>query len=467
MVVKIVADTNLIQGHGSFHFENNLWPVILAAIRSGLAELLVPEVVVQELVTHYSEEVKRSLRELRKLHGTLGRLRVNVDVCQSQKPEDEVISDYEMWLRACIDMHGRILPLPTVPHDRLLKDTLSGRKPLSRGDGGYRDALIWHSLLDVARVCSDDIILLSENTKDFADSTTGQLSPDLRADLSGLGSEAVVRLVTSLQGLVDSLVPEDPMATDKVSKFLSSEAGINALNAALNDHFEADGREEFTGRPRALPNWLLSPDIEGFQKVDTPQEEAAYKLGTNTWLVKAVVRGLAYVGGYTHPVSLNGLDADDFEVWDRLGTEQVYAVHSLPQPVRAVLCFSWSTSNGIFDMAFLTLDLMTDHLIPPPDYPVPEPPPPDPAGTYKWLQVQLKRLLLLDPPQFSSAIGSELYISGIRSALETINSSSAVRTLPPAETMPIAPDNLGSMLIDRLGIQSLLNTLDRLRFNPQ
>lgn len=149
MVVKIVADTNLIQGRGSFYFENSLWPVILAAIRNGRAELLLPEVVVQELVTHYAEEVKRSLRDLRKLRGTLDRLHLNVDMVHLQESEDDLASDYEKWLRSHVSQHGRILPLPTVSHERLLKDTLLGRKPMSRGDGGYRDALIWHSLLDV------------------------------------------------------------------------------------------------------------------------------------------------------------------------------------------------------------------------------------------------------------------------------------------------------------------------------
>lgn len=467
MTVRIVADTNLIQGKGSFFFENNLWPVVLAAIRSGMGELLVSEVVVQELIAHYSEEVRRSLRELRRLQGVLGRLRTNVDVIQGQEPADDAVARYEMWLREHIGTHGRIVPLPTVPHERLLKDTLLGRKPLSRGDGGYRDALIWHSLLAVARDSSDEIILLSENTKDFADSTTGSLSADLQSDLSELGSEAVVRLVTSLQGLVDALVPEDPAQIDLVSEFLSLGAGRNALNVALDDHFESVGREEFAVRPRALPDWLLSPDIEGFQKTEAPQVAVVYKLGMDTWLVKAVVSGLAFVGGYTHPLHLSGEDADQFEVWDHLGSEQVYAVYSVPQPVRTILCFRWTPSGGITDMTFLSLDLMTNQLVPPPDYPLPDPPPPDPAGACKWLQTELKRLLLSDSAQFSSVIRSELYVHEIHSALVAIDSSVAVRDLSQEEAIPIAPDNLGSMLTDYLGVQTLLNTLEKLRFDPE
>lgn len=466
MVVKIIPDTNLIQGGGAFFFENNLWPVILAAIRNGLAELLVPEVVVRELTTHYSEEVKRAQQDLRKVHRSLGRLRVDVDAGQLQQALEEITSDYEQWLRSHVTLHGRILPLPTVSHDRLLTDTLKGRKPLSRGDGGYRDALIWHSLLEVARESSGEIILLSENTKDFA-STTGELSPDLQADLSTLQSQVTVRLVSKLQGLVDLIVPEDPKATEEVATFFGSKPGMNALDEALEEHFETYRRERFTGRARALPSWLLYPDIEAFPRITTRQVLAAYKLGGDAGVVTAELQGFAYVGGYTHPASLSHLDAEGFEVWDHLGSEQVYVAYSHPQHIKAIVSFKWSISGGITDMTFIQVDLMTDHLTPAPEYQSASQCPADPEGACRWLRFELDHLLLLDPLQFSSATRSAPFMSAIHSALEAINSSSAVRALSPVESMPIAPDNLGSMLTDRQGVQFLLKTLGTLKFGQE
>jgi hypothetical protein len=463
---QIVADTNLIQGRGFFHFDNDLWPVILAAVRKQIAVLLVPEVVVLELVKHYTIQVKQFLRDDRAARKALERLTVEVTLSEPPESIDIYSERYERWLRALIERHGRILPLPAVSHEQLLKDTLNERKPFSRGDGGYRDALIWHSLLETVKTSQEDVVLLSSNTKDFAEDSTSVLASDLQADLRELGVKSSVRLVTDLQSLVALLVPEDVKAGAAAVVFLRSDRGQKVLEAAFEDHFEDYRREFFTGHPEAVPPWLMMPDIEGVMAIAGIDRVIAYRLDDDKVLLTIGLRAEAYVGGFVDAKLLEIFDAGDFQVWDSLSGEQYYMAHPQPQPISISLCATWSTRQGMLsDLEFLSLFLKTRTLNPPPPF-LPSSPRPDTAeGTFHWILNELRRLLGLDRLAQEHAARTETYIDELHAALEEIGTLRIMRILTPIESAALFPDNLALMLQDDLGIRGMISALEKLELS--
>ncbi len=151
-------------------------------------EVAIPRVVVEETRRHF-------IRQARKFNAEVGALKkfapiVTVDL--SRVDEETGRDNYENELRQRLNqLNGRILDLPEVKHKVLMQQDLGDRKPFS-GGRGYRDALIWHTVVELAKRQQVPIIFVSANTKDFTGGKA-RLHPDLIASLEqcGLGPNAV------------------------------------------------------------------------------------------------------------------------------------------------------------------------------------------------------------------------------------------------------------------------------------
>jgi len=101
-----------------------------------------------------------------------------------------------------------------------LKRALAPNKPFVLGGRGYRDALIWFSLLELAQSCVHKISFISDNTKDWCrEGKSPELHVDLLEDLRVQGIDCSrVQMFLSLgeftqQCTIDSL-PESALATE-------------------------------------------------------------------------------------------------------------------------------------------------------------------------------------------------------------------------------------------------------------
>lgn len=111
------------------------------------------------------------------------------------------------------------------------------KKPFSESGGGkvsgYRDCLIWESVVGVAKETSDVVAFITNNTHDFA--LDGELHPDLASDLedNGLEKETVV-LYTSLQEFVDERIKPGLAPNEEIRRALASGRYLNLdLGGAL------------------------------------------------------------------------------------------------------------------------------------------------------------------------------------------------------------------------------------------
>jgi predicted nucleic acid-binding protein len=166
--------------------------------------LLVPELAIREVVRVYRRQLKTAQRELhsapkkrRQLQAgapdpVLERVSTSVDV-------DAAAAEYDSRLRQVLDRaRARVLPLRSVSHERLVEEVLQGRKPFDQeGRKGYRDALIWHSVLEVAGTFRR-VILVSANHTDFAESSKDpeRLAHELVEDVAALhrGGEPAINV---------------------------------------------------------------------------------------------------------------------------------------------------------------------------------------------------------------------------------------------------------------------------------
>lgn len=165
------------------------------------AHVHVSRVALEEAVNVYAER----LRECRaRLENAARDWQVSV-----RAPRQQIVSGptlngaeraYEEHLLKVLEERGvEILAYPQVRHEELVRRDLDRRKPFSQR-GGYRDALIWKSLLELLKANPAPVWFVTNNSKDFG-SGPGPDS-DLVRDLTDMDlSASAMRIFPSLAAL--------------------------------------------------------------------------------------------------------------------------------------------------------------------------------------------------------------------------------------------------------------------------
>lgn len=104
-----------------------------------------------------------------------------------------------------------VIDPPDVPHMDLVERAARRRKPCDTNGDGYRDTLIWLTVLELAKGTDGVIALVTANTKDFADNDSkleDKLHPHLVEELVAIDAAGRVRLYRRLDELVIALAAQ-------------------------------------------------------------------------------------------------------------------------------------------------------------------------------------------------------------------------------------------------------------------
>jgi hypothetical protein len=202
----VVVDTN--QFHGDPRMALRNFRVLLAQHEHGTLQLAIPEVVLRELPKMYRSEYEAVLDRvnsgLQKLRG-LGQ---DPGAALALPGADDAQEKYADWLRSHLaERRVRTPELPIVDLSELVDHSVAERRPWQPNSKGFRDALIWRTVVDLAN--EDTVVLVTKNWRDFAESEKHKdvLHPDLRSDMVAMGhGEQRVRLVPSLLDYINHYV---------------------------------------------------------------------------------------------------------------------------------------------------------------------------------------------------------------------------------------------------------------------
>lgn len=140
-----------------------------------------PAVVIDEVTAKLEREIQEEVNgPLRKWRITLGKsLEPQLD------PQEEARA-----LRDKLHECGMVLKYPRTSHEELAKRAIDRTKPFRENDSGYRDSLIWESVVELSSaVEDDDQIVLMSSDKVFK-GRKGGLAGELKADLDERGIHA-------------------------------------------------------------------------------------------------------------------------------------------------------------------------------------------------------------------------------------------------------------------------------------
>ena len=307
--MKIIIDTNIINKDYKLHGK---YIVTLSGAAAKLGyDVCVPEVVVDEIVSHYKDELleahdtyNKGVSKLKKLLPEMPKSIISELTVEDQLQKFR--EQYESELQA---KNIKILPYPNVDHKSIVAKELDKKKPFKDSQKGYRDSLIWETVkseLIPAKDLFDEcqILLLTRNTKDFADASG--LHQDMKDELLALGySDTVVKLVTDCEKFFKDVIQPEFEELDKIKEALNAKGSYNRISvqddiAQLFDmqlvQHMLDAIDEY-GIQVYVPLYCEDPYVE-YMEEPVAKIESVIRLEDETVMIGCNVRICAEISYY-------------------------------------------------------------------------------------------------------------------------------------------------------------------------
>ncbi|MFJ7751075.1 PIN domain-containing protein [Arthrobacter sp. NPDC097144] len=266
-VIFLVPDTNILAT--SPFLQAPAWNSVIENGKEWGVQILVPDVVLLEITNLVG---KKWLQELQKLLSLrLGTFDVKDEVERIRDKMQERIQSFAADLTQRLEaVDAQVIEVPAVSH-LVIAERASGRIAPYQGDtkDGYRDTLIWLTLLAAAEEHPDDEIwFVSDNTKDFGPSNphwTGEnqgsrndcpinFHPQLHQELKDRGLAQRVKYAVSVEVLEQHLAAHHAPISDTELAALQKVIEIDALEDLL--------REGLSGRSVSASQAALTPSAE-------------------------------------------------------------------------------------------------------------------------------------------------------------------------------------------------------------
>ncbi len=147
-IVLVILDSSVICR--DFRMDGGTFRMFFEGVERGMLTISVPEIVLEEVVNKFREEVYARLKSIEQNVSHLKRIAGN----DPSFVQFEMI-DLERLTRECgaflkkrfADGRANILDYPDTSHKDVVHRALSRKKPFSASGSGYRDTLIWECVL--------------------------------------------------------------------------------------------------------------------------------------------------------------------------------------------------------------------------------------------------------------------------------------------------------------------------------
>lgn len=249
-IVKFFIDTSVLINAGP-NLSSRKLGVLLDQLRSKQVAMVTCQVVIDECVNKFSETIARrrieilhAVNELKKAVGQ--EFLISIPDYQLE----EWVSSYRSTIEQIFEGEGSyILPYPEVSHEEIVHRAMRGTKPYNKGKkDGYRDTLIWFSILEELKNEPDkDICIVTANLSDFGQIVDGRAIPEeqLTLDLTSRGyRKDSLKLLTSLEAIIKIHIEYQISMLGEVKEAILSKSWSERkleqdVESAIEDYFLA------------------------------------------------------------------------------------------------------------------------------------------------------------------------------------------------------------------------------------
>lgn len=316
----IIIDTNVIH----LDFKLNKARIVTLCNTSTILghEIFIPEVVIDEIVKQYDEKAEEYINSFNTALKKLSDLSTS-PITQIPIDAKGFISNYRNELNNRIKQLGiGIIPYPNTGHKIMVARELGKKKPFKDSTKGYRDALIWDSVMEHTQKYSSNcgIIFLTANSKDFADKDKKGLHTDLIADCISNGIPPTsIRLVTDIQNFIDNEIIL--RSTELKEKFnqLQQDGGLGDIDfiQLIQDYISKDmldnliSSNDFDSYPGYAPGLYENPEISSIEKVSC-SFNTIREISSDTILIQSEVSVLVDLDCFIFRADLPLIDDSKF-----------------------------------------------------------------------------------------------------------------------------------------------------------
>ena len=180
--MNLVLDTSLIYSVG--FASSNLFYFLISSAHFLGHKVHVPAVAIDEATAEIEKELEKDKRQAVTSLRKWGRI---LDMPLGSLLDDLNPQEEAGRLRTKLEACDSVLAYPDVPHEELVQWAIQRRKPFDQNGSGYRDSLIWKSVVELAAISDSQVVLLACDG-DFKGSDDN-LAEDLKADLVKQGLE--------------------------------------------------------------------------------------------------------------------------------------------------------------------------------------------------------------------------------------------------------------------------------------
>ncbi|TCV27409.1 PIN domain-containing protein [Vibrio crassostreae] len=173
--------------------------------------LLLSDVVIKETENKFRGELEKIKKDLHNLASKVGQFtESNFTIDMSQLPSEPY--DFRAIVRSYFPNYETVT-CENVNNEKLVQKAILAKRPFRDNEKGYRDAVIWHSLINYVseHSVSDDIILITNNSSDFfvKNGESFELHQDLLDDLAELNLANQFKIYTSLKQFIGENINKD------------------------------------------------------------------------------------------------------------------------------------------------------------------------------------------------------------------------------------------------------------------
>lgn len=231
--MHVYLDANIFHGH--WHLDATNFRVLARFLNNEGYTLFLSRLVIHEVENLHRRGLDSAYQQMQKAAKDFGRLTRGHPPAL---PDRASIPRYDLetLARTVFDQLD-VVEYDTVTQSVVALRALSLRRPFRENDKGYRDTLIWLSLLDhlKARDPGSDVAFITQNSSDFLGGG-GQFHEDLLEDLKAYALPGAIVPYTSLAAFVEAKVHKDDDALDRSR---SVEDFSQFLEGQAEDFFEA------------------------------------------------------------------------------------------------------------------------------------------------------------------------------------------------------------------------------------
>lgn len=210
-IETVVLDSNALFGDPWFKSAKSRLFVSRASIVA--RNISIPEVVIAEAIENLGRRVDASHSKLDKTFNELRRLAKGQTILNDWNIYESVRATYGRFLKDLTEKpNWEATPIPEVSHTLLVDRAIKRKRPFDDSGTGYRDSIVWFSLLDIVkRSGASTAALITNDRKAYGTADEG-IFPDLQADLDSIRPGISVQIFPDISQFVSEVIEPNAQA---------------------------------------------------------------------------------------------------------------------------------------------------------------------------------------------------------------------------------------------------------------